>query len=36
MVMEYGMSDRLGLPTYGVLGSPFVGREMGWFSAARL
>jgi cell division protease FtsH len=32
MVMEYGMSDRLGLPTYGGgSGSPFVGREMGWF-----
>jgi cell division protease FtsH len=36
MVMEYGMSDRLGLPTYGSgSGSPFVGREMGWFSSGR-
>ena len=36
MVMEYGMSDRLGLPTYGGgSGSPFVGREMGWFSSGR-
>jgi cell division protease FtsH len=32
MVMEYGMSDRLGLPTYGGGASnPFVGREMGYF-----
>ncbi|MCA9936097.1 MAG: AAA family ATPase, partial [Anaerolineales bacterium] len=31
MVMEYGMSDKLGLPTYGG-GShnPFLGRDMGW------
>ncbi len=36
MVMEYGMSDRLGLPTYGSgSGSPFVGREMGWFGSGR-
>jgi len=36
MVMEYGMSDRLGLPTYGGgSGSPFVGREMGFFSSGR-
>jgi cell division protease FtsH len=36
MVMEYGMSDRLGLPTYGSgSGNPFVGREMGWFSSGR-
>ena len=36
MVMEYGMSDRLGLPTYGGgSGSPFVGREMGWFGSGR-
>lgn len=36
MVMEYGMSDRLGLPTYGS-GShnPFVGREMGFFGGGR-
>ncbi len=32
MVMEYGMSDKLGLPTYGGgASSPFVGREMGYF-----
>ena len=32
MVMEYGMSDRLGLPTYGgAAGNPFVGRDMGFF-----
>ncbi|MCA9968928.1 MAG: ATP-dependent zinc metalloprotease FtsH [Anaerolineales bacterium] len=31
MVMEYGMSERLGLPTYGEnSASPFVGREIGW------
>ena len=36
MVMEYGMSDRLGLPTYGGgSGSPFVGREMGFFGSGR-
>lgn len=36
MVMEYGMSDRLGLPTYGGgSGNPFVGREMGWFGSGR-
>ncbi len=36
MIMEYGMSDRLGLPTYGGgSGSPFVGREMGWFGSGR-
>ena len=36
MVMEYGMSDKLGLPTYGGgSGSPFLGREMGWFSSGR-
>ncbi len=36
MVMEYGMSDKLGLPTYGGgAGSPFVGREMGFFSSGR-
>ena len=31
MIMEYGMSDKLGLPTYGE-GShnPFLGRDMGW------
>lgn len=32
MVMEYGMSDILGLPTYGRGSSnPFVGREYGYF-----
>lgn len=31
MVMEYGMSDKLGLPTYGENSSnPFLGRELGW------
>ena len=36
MVMEYGMSDRLGLPTYGGGShSPFVGREMGFFGGGR-
>lgn len=36
MVMEYGMSDKLGLPTYGGgAGNPFVGREMGWFGSGR-
>ena len=36
MVMEYGMSDKLGLPTYGS-GShnPFLGREMGYFGGGR-
>jgi len=36
MVMEYGMSDKLGLPTYGGgSNSPFVGREMGLFGGGR-
>lgn len=36
MVMEYGMSEKLGLPTYGSgAGNPFVGREMGWFGSGR-
>ncbi len=36
MVMEYGMTDALGLPTYGGgAGSPFVGREMGWGMGGR-
>lgn len=31
MVMEYGMSDKLGLPTYGEnSNNPFLGREIGW------
>ncbi|MEZ4643880.1 MAG: hypothetical protein R3E31_14305 [Chloroflexota bacterium] len=31
MVMEYGMSDKLGLPTYGEnSNNPFLGRELGW------
>ncbi|MFL7837738.1 MAG: ATP-dependent zinc metalloprotease FtsH [Candidatus Promineifilaceae bacterium] len=31
MVMEYGMSDALGLPTYGSgSGNPFLGREYGY------
>jgi cell division protease FtsH len=31
MVMDYGMSDVVGLPTYGdASGNPFVGREVGW------
>ncbi len=31
MIMEYGMSDKLGLPTYGENSSnPFLGREIGW------
>ncbi len=36
MVMEYGMSSKLGLPTYGS-GShnPFLGREMGWPGGGR-
>ncbi len=36
MVMEYGMSDVLGLPTYGNgSGSPFMGREFGGFGGGR-
>jgi len=36
MVMEYGMSDALGLPTYGSgSGSPFLGREMSYFGGSR-
>lgn len=36
MVMEYGMSDALGLPTYGSgSGSPFLGREMSYFGSSR-
>ncbi|CUS03744.2 protease, ATP-dependent zinc-metallo [Candidatus Promineifilum breve] len=36
MVMEYGMSDKLGLPTYGGgSANPFVGREMGFFGSSR-
>lgn len=36
MVMEYGMSDALGLPTYGSgTGSPFLGREMSVFGNSR-
>ncbi len=36
MVMEYGMSEVLGLPTYGGgAGNPFVGREMGWAMGGR-
>ncbi|MDX1416955.1 MAG: ATP-dependent zinc metalloprotease FtsH [Candidatus Promineifilaceae bacterium] len=36
MVMEYGMSDILGLPTYGRgSGNPFVGREYGYFGGGR-
>ena len=32
MVMEYGMSDSLGLPTYGAGSSnPFLGREMSYY-----
>lgn len=31
MVMEYGMSAKLGLPTYGEnSNNPFLGREIGW------
>ncbi len=31
MVMEYGMSEKLGLPTYGEnSNNPFLGREIGW------
>jgi len=36
MVMEYGMSDALGLPTYGSgTGNPFLGREMSVFGNSR-
>ncbi len=36
MVMEYGMSDALGLPTYGSgTGNPFLGREMSYFGQTR-
>lgn len=36
MVMEFGMSERLGLPTYGSgNSSPFVGREFGWGLSGR-
>lgn len=36
MVMEYGMSDKLGLPTYGDGNSnPFLGREMAYFGGQR-
>ncbi len=36
MIMEYGMSDILGLPTYGRgSGSPFMGREYGYFGGGR-
>ncbi len=36
MVMEYGMSERLGLPTYGENSSnPFLGREFGWGMGGR-
>lgn len=36
MVMEYGMSEILGLPTYGRgSGNPFVGREYGYFGGGR-
>jgi cell division protease FtsH len=36
MVMEYGMSDSLGLPTYGSgSGNPFLGREMSYFGTSR-
>ena len=36
MVMEYGMSDQLGLPTYGGNASnPFLGREMSQFGHSR-
>ncbi len=36
MVTEYGMSDKLGLPTYGAGGSnPFLGREMAFFGGQR-
>ncbi|MBK8985825.1 MAG: ATP-dependent zinc metalloprotease FtsH [Chloroflexi bacterium] len=36
MVMDYGMSDVLGLPTYGSgNANPFLGREMSYFSGGR-
>lgn len=36
MVMEYGMSDVLGLPTYGRgSGNPFLGREYGYLGDGR-
>jgi cell division protease FtsH len=36
MIMEYGMSDALGLPTYGSgSANPFVGREFGYFGGGR-
>lgn len=36
MVMNYGMSDVLGLPTYGdPYGNPFLGREMSYFGGGR-
>jgi cell division protease FtsH len=36
MVMSYGMSDSLGLPTYGdPNGNPFLGREMSYFGGGR-
>jgi cell division protease FtsH len=36
MVMEFGMSERLGLSTYGTgSNSPFVGREFGWGLSGR-
>ena len=36
MVMEYGMSDALGLPTYGRgSGNPFLGREYGYLGDGR-
>ena len=36
MVMDYGMSDTLGLPTYGGGGAnPFLGREMAYFGGQR-
>ena len=36
MVMDYGMSDVVGLPTYGdASGNPFVGREVGWGFSGR-
>ncbi len=36
MVMNYGMSASLGLPTYGDSGgSPFLGREMSYFGGSR-
>jgi cell division protease FtsH len=36
MIMEYGMSKELGLPTYGSGGSsPFLGREMAYMGSQR-